>query len=229
MKIGKFINRIKTEYSKGMPNESTRLSSRYIYSILLTIRASLYYNHLNKNIIVNEDFEYTSVSNIPIIKVTSDDILGFDDCNIKKSKYKIPKVLSSSISNKINITSDNGVIIYNNIKFNKIKSIVGGKYTSKNKFYFIRNDYLYVINSNSDKLTIAAPFFDPIQAYELQKLCNSALDKCLPYKEIDLKMSDDLADAVIKQTIKEIFETFARLGREDITSDNKDNALNETK
>jgi len=229
MKINEYINRIQSLYSKGTASRSSRLSARHIYNKLVTMRSVMYNRYLNKNIVVSE-WDKIIIPCIELIDAPASECNchRLSNCNIRRTKYKIPNIINSDLSNIVAVTSDDGKVRYSETTWDDTKYISGGKYTSANKYFYVRNNYIYVINSMAATITISAIFENPIEAYDLATLCNTEYE-CMSYKEMEFPVNPGLSDVIILESTKELIQEFIQFGREDITNNSVDNPINETK
>ena len=99
MIIKEVIQRVQSLYSKGVESDDTRLSSRHIYNKLLTVRAKLFQEKINKKQFISP-YSYSEFNCIELIKVPVHECpcvppLG---CCTLRSKYKFPPILTGSRS-----------------------------------------------------------------------------------------------------------------------------------
>ena len=228
MIIRNYIERIQELYSKGVPADSSRLSSRYVYSKLATTRALFITRTVNKNSIISS-WDKTFISKIELIDAPVNECHNIrSNCKIKRSKYPIPSIITANTFDVISVKSLDGTIKYSRTTWDKAQYLIGAKYTATKPTFYVRNNFIYVLNSRADYIAVEAIFEDVIEAFELNMLCNPEL-ACMSYKDVEFDVPSELMDVVIQETAKELIEWYIRYGREDITVNSTDTPINEAK
>ena len=226
MKIREIIQRIQTLYSKGASSDDSRLSNRFIYNKMLTVRSMLISNEAKKKQRISQ-WNYQTIPCIELVEVPKHECpcIPPQGCTILKSKYRLPEPLSGlagtlvqgvyDIEGNIKIDEQN----LNSIRFNK-----GNKYSKNSKKYFIEAGYLYLVTPDNMKLVkMVGLFEDPIAAKLFEGFCDSCTtcSKCMDYLEEEFPLDNDMIDAMTQIIIQEVFEIFVQ-NYEDKRNDTKD-------
>lgn len=163
MKINEAISRLRVLLENGIASDDNQLSNRFLYSILKTLRTKRIRQKLD-SILYLSPFYYNTIDCLPLELGKFADCPCFtNDCYILRSKYKIPKVISTRNKLAIKaITTIKGTSLYETTptkdeykKFSRTKK--------EGLFYFIHNGYLYVIGSTTLKVvTFTAIFENPL-------------------------------------------------------------------
>ena len=122
MKTEEIIQRVQSLYSKGVQSDNSRLSSRHIYSKLLTSRSKLLHQKLSKRQKISQ-FNYQTLPCVELIEAPKNECpcLPPVGCTILKSKYPLPKVLVSLNAHAIEyVTSVDGAISYDETTWTKL-------------------------------------------------------------------------------------------------------------
>ena len=126
MKIIEIIQRIQTLYSKGASSDDSRLSNRFIYNKMLTVRSMLISNEAKKKQRISQ-LNYQTIPCIELVEVPKHECpcIPPQGCTILRSKYRLPEPLSGlagtlvqgvyDIEGNIKIDEQN----LNSIRFNK--------------------------------------------------------------------------------------------------------------
>ena len=226
MKVIEIIQRIQSLYSKGVQSDSSRLTPRHIYNKMLTVRTKLLSEKAKKKQKIS-DWNYQVLQCIEMIDVPKFDypITPIEKCKVRRSKYKIPRVLTDYNGNMIDYVMT--IDTYEKFDYtnrNEMLYVMGNKYTSNKKRYLIEDGYLYAYGRNVPYMVrMRAIFEDPIQAYQFKDLCeNSKKDACgLDIFEMDFPMDGDQMDILIEFAVQELIVLFSQ-NQEDLTNDNMD-------
>lgn len=232
MLVESIIQRVQTNYSKGVRSDDSRLSDRFIYSKLLTTRAILISQKSNKRQKLND----SAIQILPCVELV--EALPYEcpclppvGCTILKTKYPLPKFLSDKEKNLIfSVTSLLGDISFSEESWEGYKYLSSGKYTSNIPVYFLKNNYLYISQKKDlpRVITIRGIFYDPSEVEKFPSFCfeKEEVNHCYnPYKDV-FHLDPSLEDALIEMTTASIFQYF--LGRRnDIQNNNIDEVQNE--
>ena len=157
MKINEAISRLKILLENGIASDDTILSNRFLYSILKTLRTKRIRQKLDSYFFLSP-FYYNTIDCVPLELGKFADCPCFtNNCFILRSKYKIPKIMSTR--NKLAIkavTTITGQIISETSPTQDEYK----KYTRTKKegiFYFIHNDYLYITGTTTLKVITSSP------------------------------------------------------------------------
>lgn len=236
MKVEEIIQRVQSLYSKGVQSDDTRLSSRHIYSVLLSVRSMLITQKINKRQFLSR-WIYQTLNCVELIKAEPYECpcLPSIGCEILRTKFPLPKPLSGLIQGHIidSVTSLDGSIIYSETTWKAKKYKKGNKYTADKPDYYIKDDYLYITTSRGPKaIAISGIFEDPVEVESYPNICgNEDCKECIDCGSAlskDFQIDKDMERSLIQLASEELLELFSR-GREDITNNSKDNSNEETK
>jgi len=223
MKIGEIIQRVQTRYSSGEELGTAKLMRRYVYTKMLSVRATLVFNKINKKQFLSK-WNYSTLSCIELVKADKNacPCLNLSECNCKivlKSKYKLPKPLNK-ISGYI---IDSVLSVDDTVQFSE-KTYVGqkwskyDKHTSKKPYFYIKDDYLYVSNTIKLKaLSVTLMVFDPIGVLSYPSICGNEEEICPLYPmDIEFPIDEDLIDTLVELTVKELDPAYSTRPKENI-------------
>jgi hypothetical protein len=221
--IGDYIQRVQSLYSKGVQSNSTRLSAKHIYHKLMTVRETLYSRFINKNSSINSE-DRIVIECIPLKPVSFLESGCFTGCNIKRTVYTVPSIINDKT---IVVLSGDGSKFYTRTTWEESKNLSGAKYTSKEYYFYIKNGYIYILNSKAKSITVSAIWKDIIEVHKFK--VSIGKDNCIGYKEVEFSLNSEFSDAIIEMASKELIDTFNRFGREDISNNSIDTPANEAK
>lgn len=230
IKVGEIIDKIQSLYSKGLKSDDSRLSSRHIYSVAISVRATLISNQINKRQFIS-DWSYSTIPFLKMVKVSSIECKSFSHlgCDIYRSEKKLPSILTSLDRNIIDwvMKIDNNYIIEPTTRQENLYN-TGNRFTSKKLKYVIENQYLY-INSSSSPKAISMRYIptNPIEAYDFNVECVEH-DICISNYEKEFLIDRDLVTPLTQIVSQELIEIFSQM-REDKTNDSSDNLKQESK
>ena len=226
MIIGEVIQRVQSLYSKGVESDDSRLSRRHIYNKLLTVRARVTVQELRKNRPYSE-WDEQSIDCIEMEIVKYIPCGGGKTCPLMKSKHPLPAAITPNATEGITVKSYDSMITFSRTSSDNYKYLKGNKYTSKKPYYFISDNYLYLLNSRMKKAFVSGIFRDPIKAERLN-LQYQNLDTCFNNNGVSFYTPPELIEAIIELSSKELIEIFYSM-REDITNNTRDNLAQESK
>lgn len=224
MKINEAISRLRVILKNGIASDDNTLSSRFLYSILKTLRAKRIRQKLDSYFYLSP-FYYSTIDCVPLELGHFTDCPCFtNDCFILRSKYKIPKVMSTR--NKLAIKSVNtltGKIISESSPTKEEYK----KYTRTKKdelAYFIHNNYLFIKGSTTLKvISITAIFENPLDLASINA-CDTEgneLGPCYDPTTQDFPIDEDLFDDVENMALEKLVKTMLKM-----PEDNENNSKN---
>lgn len=229
MLLGEIIQRVQSLYSQGLQSKDTRLTSRHIYSAVSTARSILLRQQYNKNQSTNQ-WSYQTLPCVELIKAPVHECpcIPSNGCMILRSKHKIPKPVSGLDKHLIqSVTSLDGSIRFDETSFENVKyNSKGKKYTSKEPYYYFRNEYIYVtVLKNLKVLTLTGLFDDPVAAKQFPSFCASDCPECECEDIMDMEypIDGDLVRPLIQLANDELIIIMKQM-----TEDRKNNATNDT-
>lgn len=220
MTVGEAISRIQSLYSKGVESDDSRLSSRHIYNKWMTVRQQLAIDQFRKGIRWS-DWDQQPLSYIPMMRYQA------WGCSLMRSKEKLPKAVSDGMDEGITVTDATGSAIYTRTTFEHKKYITGNKYTSKRLYYFISDDYLYLLNSRMDTAFCDGVWRDPISTYRLDQHFQGT-PYCGSNRDIDTFTPGDILEMTIQISSSELIQQFSQM-REDVRNNMADTPPEEGK
>lgn len=222
------IQRVQSLYSKGVHSQDTRLSSTHIYHVLRSVRNRLIYEELFKRRKVNQ-WNYQT---LPCVELIDSNIHECDcilplGCKIKRTKYKIPKPLTDANTHMIQtVLTLDGEERISEIKLGHKKYIKGNRYTTKSMSWFVKNEYIYVLNFTGNLITITGLWEDPILAanfhnYCKEKDCVNCESNCIDYLKTDFPIDSEKEEILMQMCMNELIIMFGNM-KQDTTNNNQD-------
>jgi len=220
MKIGDYIARIESLYSKGAPSDDARLSRRYIYNKMLTVRDTLLFNKSNKKQKLNsETYQSFKVELIETPNTFNANLFNFKENKLMKSGSKLPKMTMRLDREQIEYVNDlESNLSLKQTEWQLFKYARANKYTSKLPVYFIKDGYLYVSAPKLiDSVEMSAVYFDPYEVANYLGLTYFILD-------LDFPIDEDLSDTLVEMCSKELILMFTQM-QEDKNADGTDDSI----
>ena len=191
MLTSELIARVKSLYNeKNIAKENKVLSDRHIYNKLITSRARVISQELDRyKHIAQECYQTLSVS------LTYSNMIYDTNTQILKSVNKIPSIITErnkpviqSVSN-INDTLQLYPVSQENTKYTDYN-----KYTGTKLYYYFIDNYLHIKNSdNLGTIIITAVFFNPLD-----------IPNTLSFPDREFPIDGSLVDSVISLTLEEL-------------------------
>lgn len=218
MKIKEVIERVQSLYSKGAASDDTRLSSRHIYSKLISARSFLIKRELDKRKKLSQrSIEYLEC--IPLETASKYDC-GFSvppNCSVLKTKCKIPKAINSNYGDYItSVSTIDGSFLFSKSSWERVRYIKGLRYTSSNPVYYFKNDYLFFLVASNTELedlkyiTVGGVFEDAL-GYKCEPACSDYVKPCDDLDDREFIVEDHLIEPIIKMAVEELLGVFARM------------------
>jgi hypothetical protein len=227
MKVGEFLQRVKSLYNKGVQSDDNRLTDRHIYNKGLTVRSKLLSQESKKKQKLSQ-WNFQELPCVELIKVDRHECSCLPNvgCEILRTKHKLPDPLVGLSAHMIEyVTSLDGSIIYSETTWKGINYRAGNKYTSHKPDYWIQDGFMYINNKNGPKIIrISGLWEDPIKAEGFPSYCGGDTEDenaCIDPRELPFPIDEDMMDTLIELTIKELIGVFSA-GAEDVHNDTKD-------
>jgi len=221
---GNIIQRVQSLYSKGIESGSSRLMRRHIYSKMVSVRALLFFNKINKRQFISK-FNYTMLSCVELIKTTEDNCpcLPAPGCKILRTKHKLPKPVNSINGYMIDsVMSVNHGTIFHEVTYKSKIWRAADKYSSSKPDFFIKDDYLYITSTRTlESINILGLFAHPLDALNYPSKCEEVTTCPTHPTEMEFPLDEELVDALVELTVQEIAAGFA-VGYEDKRNDGSD-------
>ena len=226
MIIAEIVERIQSLYSRGVSSDESRLSDRHVYNKALSVRMQLLSQQLKKKQRLS-DWNYTILPCVELIKVPNHecDCLGDLGCDIYRTKFKIPRVMTDSNRHYIEfvMTIDSGMKIEETTR-QGVMYLKGNKYTGTKPKYLFENGYLYFpLKKNPGIVKIKLLAEDPLEAHQYPSFCEECEDcaDCKPIPEYTFDIDGDLIEPLIDICVQEIIVIFGQK-KEDRASNSRD-------
>ena len=226
MKVKEAIQRIQSLYSKGAQSDDSRLSSRHIYSVLLSVRNFLMVQQIKKKQIVG-DWNYTILDCIEVIEVPAISCSCFEmlSCPVYRTKYRLPRILTDMNKHLIEfvITVDNGKIIDPTSRKEALYQ-KGNKYASGG--YVIEDGYLFFTTRAPSLLKVKFLAEDPIDARSYISACDDCpdCDACESILDKEFPADGDMMKILIELTAEKLLGIFTRM-QEDKHNNSSDDSV----
>lgn len=222
---GNIIQRVIGLYEKGAPSRASRLMRRHVYAKLLTVRALLLFNKVNKRQFLSK-WNYTFIPCIELILIPENDCpcIVPVGCQILRSKNKLPKPISSINKHLIDgVMSVDGSVSFAEVTYKSKRWANGSKYSSTRPDYFIKDDYIYVtILKKIKAISVYGIFSSPLEAENFPSICDNDSTECTSSPmELEFPLEEAMVDALVQLTVQELVTGFP-LGNEDRRNDNVD-------
>ena len=224
MKIEEVIYKVRQLYSKGKIVDDSTLRNRVVYFAILDARATLLRNmstsrqHISKN-------AYQTLSRIKLVPRPVHELEGIPKgiC-VTRSEQELPAILSNHNGPLIDyVTSLDGDQHYDPISFSSLKYQKGRRYTTKSSGYFIRNDYLYLSNSDQEQLISLSPvFFNPLEAYEYAQYFGNSNEN-ISHLAREFPFDNTKLDPLVQMAYNNLLIPFSK-GEEDFVNDSENTA-----
>lgn len=217
--VGEAIAQIQELYSKGVPSDDSRLSSRYVYSVLLKARGTVLKQQANKGQKIS-DWSYQPLSCVELEIVKQPNAIQ----PLLRSKYRLPTPISSLSGMLIkSVTSLDENIQFDPLMIESAKYQKGDKYSSSKQGFYIRDQHLVLTNAKYIKsVDLYGLFDDPIEAFNFPSLCKDCTDcDCMDMFEYPFPVDRDTLNAIVKVAANELLILFSQM-KEDTNNNAKD-------
>jgi len=227
MIIKELIQRVKALYNQGVQSDDSRLSSRHVYNKLVSVRSMLVTQQIKKKQKVS-DWNFVVLPCVELIKVPSHecDCLGDLGCDVWRTKYPLPKILTDLNTHLIAfVASVDNSIVYNEATRQEMLYVKGNKYTSRKPRYVLENSHLYFpLKQSPSLIKIKLLPEDPLAAVKYPSLCEDCTDcqDCRDYNLLEFPIDGDLIEPLITIAKEELVSEFSK-GKNDTTNDTADN------
>lgn len=161
MLIGEIISRVRI--STKLDNADSRVTDKYLYNVIQTSRNTFLEREDNKKALIKNVSIFSTLNKIRLIEVDTVEACGLEtDCFIKRTQFKLPKILEASWGVIIRgVTSTDGftrVHETTELSYNR-KLNINDNY-NKDAYWFYKNGYLYLPNVRWNYIKVDALFED---------------------------------------------------------------------
>ena len=252
MIIKELIQRVQSLYSKGVQSDDSRLSARHIYSKLLSARARLITQKVNKRQKISQ-WVYQTLDCVKLVKAMPYECpcLPAVGCSILRTKLELPAPLTGTLDGHTiqSVTSVEGSITFDETTWKAKKYSAGSKYTSKKPDFYIRNNYLYITVKGAPKvISITGLFENPLEVAKFPSICgeatcsevqqrtdqpvgntpSDACPECMSPLDLELPIDKAMVETLIEMAANELIAVFNQ-GQEDISNNNLDTPKEQAK
>ncbi len=201
-----FVSRVVNNL-KGLTKDG-RLNRRHILAIGQDKARFLMSQKLDELSMFREEGLITQIScfeleEVPFIEC---DIVEFKNCkSIMKSKKPLPAGLFGKIgSGIILVTSIDDSSVYEATTQRLFNAIGNFKYKKKkSNFYLIKNNYLYIPDSEIEAVNITMFIIEKYKAVEASSCCETD-EKCKSFWNFEFVCTDRFLDLVVRDTLTEM-------------------------
>ena len=232
MLVGEIIERIESLYSKGVSSDDSRLSSRHVYSKMLTVRARIVSQQLKSKRKLS-DWAYSILPCVELIRVPRNECtcLEIVGCDVWRTKEKLPRTFADNSKHIIEyVMSIDSSMRIEEISPSGVLYLKGNKYTANKPRYVIENGYLYFpVKDNPGIVRIKLVCEDPIEAEKFPSYCGEKCadsEECVECKAVtdfEFNIDADLLESLISLTIIELERGFYQ--RAEDSSNNSDDDI----
>ena len=218
------IQRVQALYSKGTASDDSRLSNRLIYSKAIGVRARLLVQQGKQK----EKISSWSYQTLKCIKLELAPIHECPEaptgCEILKSKFPIPRVLSDLNRHMIKFVSTlDGKIIFDESSWEGINDSAGNRFTGSLPQYYIKDEYLYLsVNVTLKLVTIGAIFGDPGAVEDLNAICTGQQGGCEKLLDKEFPADVDMIDTIVRLASDELVLLFSQMAEDKISNASDD-------
>ena len=183
------------------------ISRRYILSIGRNKATTYIAQKLTDRTLQRESKLFQTINCFELEKIdkVKCDIVEFRRCDIlMKSKLPIPSVVSSRYGEAILlVTSVDGMVEFDYSSISDIKRNSQREFGHLVQNYYIHNNYMYIPNYEVEAVDIDILTLQQKEAVEANS-CKKC-DKCKSVWDYEFICPDRLLDAIVRETIQEIF------------------------
>lgn len=227
--IGEAIQLVQSLYSKGVQSKDTRLSSRQIYSELTMARSTILRQQANKGQAISK-WSIQTIPCVELIKAAPHECPCAPSTGkyILRTKYKIPVAISGLSDSLItSVTTLDGSIRIDETEFTSVKYNDGKKYTSSKAGYYIKNEYLYLVNVTLlTAVSIEGIFDDPLQAQMYPSKCGPCEDcECRAAQDYGFYIDRNALEAVSQIATNRLVILFGQMNQDRFNNANDDSGM----
>lgn len=208
MQLGELIQHVQSMYSRGVHSDDSRLTSRFIYSKLVSARASLLQGSAREILDSTHGADQT-IDCIGLIEAKDSDCYNCnetDDCDILMSKERIPRTFNGSLYRSVTSLDGSISYVFMSSKIKRYKK--HRRYTANRPSYYIKDGFLFTDYMLGPRvISINGVFENPIEAYAFESDCNT--DRCLDVYSMEFPIAATELEKLIEETVIEIVQEFS--------------------
>ena len=225
MIVRQLIDRIQELYSKGVPSDDSRLSNRHIYNKLMSVRSRLMSEKARKR----QAIRYQFLPCIQLIDAPISECCCIPDnaCKVRRSKHKLPRLMMAMDDYLISFVATLNRKNINKINPTDIDHIISGsKYAKKSTFYYIQNDYLYIVGNDKLEIVMMEALFEGDIPQYFIDCCDETgvVTDCVSPLDKEFSIDSELIEPLITLSKEELIGDFLQM-REDVSNDASDTNL----
>ena len=192
---------------------------------MVTLRTRLIVQELNKKKSLSA-WNYQTLPCVELIEVPLHECPCVipDGCTIRRSKEKIPRLLSSLFGDVLKGVYTLNRKAISQIDMNVVEYLGGGRYTNKDPRFFFSNGYLYIVNSPLKVVSVVGIFEDPISASNFKNMGKESTctdcDTCVDYRELEFPLDGELVDVLIELAKQDLVNTFLTVPQDNRNNNN---------
>jgi hypothetical protein len=138
-------------------------------------------NLKNRKILNNSSlFSQKNCVSLELYKCDNCSDIPFSDKGIMRSVNKLPKIFQTNFGELISVYNINNTEKFKKTTLLEYINTSKRKFQSKNSYFYILNDYLYIPKNRIDKINISFLSFDLESVNDLSEECFSLLDLEFP-------------------------------------------------
>lgn len=207
--IGEIIQRVRSKIAASVHEDSLRLTSRHIYSILLSGRDLLLSQKSNKKQKISE-WNFQTLPSVELERLSEGacEALGIFGCTVLRTKHRLPRPLENLSTELIqSVTSTDESVVFSKISRNSVRYMSGRKYTANTPKYFLSDGHLYLTNPRgAEMVKVVGIFADPLEAHKYPKFCDDCEDceDCESNLDKDFHIDKQLARTLVELVFAEL-------------------------
>lgn len=200
MTIREFTSLIKNTLNNV--SSDSNLSEEYIYWVGVSVAKLILKREADSRKIFKNTTLFSKLSCVDLKEVDKSECGVNLPCNkIMRSKKKLPEMFLTNFGSLIQVFNLTRDLDYKETSVTQYKNISNQRYkTRDSKYFWIENDYLYIPDSNVEKVVVLGLFSSPEEVYEF----NENLGECKSILDMNFPCPDYLITPVIESTINQV-------------------------
>jgi hypothetical protein len=236
MLIGEIISRVRI--SNKFDNADSRLTDKYIYNIIETFRDTFLKNEDDKKALIKNSGIFSTLNKVRLVDVDTIEACGMEsDCLIKRTQYKLPRVLEAVWGPIIRgVTSTDGYTrIHETTELSYNRKLNLNNPYDKDAYWFYKNGYLYLPNIKWDYIKVDAMFEDKTVIDALNEChisgciddtCSgdpAKVNVCIAIQDREFICPRHLRTVIVASVEQELMQTVRRLTEDSNINKNPNN------
>jgi hypothetical protein len=210
MTVGQFVSDVNNSL-RGLTKDD-RVSGKYIHSVAKDYTSYLMSQRPLMDV-MRDTTIFTEVPCVEMIRIKSDkcDIAEFRKCDkIMRSKCQLPEIYNSGMGLVIiSVTNMTGDTEYQKLRTAaEYKTQSLRRFQKATKYYYIVNNYLYILGSTNERVTVTALFQDEREALSFSTCSDSGESQCKSAYDFKMVVPDKWRSTIKDQTVEHILRTY---------------------